>query len=393
MIGGTISRVLIDNGDVGTFPNLDITGLSYAVTETFFNSTLFSGLIFDLTAALLAGSDTIIGSAGDDRLLGFDGNDTLIGGAGGDVLDGGTGINTASYSTAASGLLADLDDSGFNTGDAKGDSYIAIQNLAGSAFADILYGDRGDNRLTGGGGNDILVGQAGADTFDGGAGSDTVAYDVSFAVRADLLNPATNTGDAAGDSYISIENFDGSSFDDILFGNNNANVIGGNLYHATPSGNDQLFGRGGNDQLFGYDGNDTLDGGAGADRMTGGTGNDIYFVDNPGDTVIEAANSGTDTVHSAISYTLPANVENLILTGAANINGAGNAAANAVTGNAGRNVLDGGAGRDTVAGGAGKDVFVFDTPLNASTNIDRITDFAHGTDTIRLAHADFTALA
>ncbi|HEU0154467.1 MAG TPA: calcium-binding protein, partial [Stellaceae bacterium] len=111
------------------------------------------------------------------------------------------------------------------------------------------------------------------------------------------------------------------------------------------------------------------------------------------DKVIEAANGGTDTVHSAISYTLPANVENLILTGAANINGTGNAAANAVTGNAGRNVLDGGAGRDTMAGGAGKDVFVFDTPLNASTNIDRITDFAHGTDTIRLAHADFTALA
>lgn len=573
--GGTISRVQIDDGDPGRFPNLDITGLSYSITHDFWISTILSGHILDLTAALLAGDDTITGTVGSDRLLGFDGNDTLIGGAGPDVLDGGTGSNTASYATAATGVVADLDDSGFNTGDARGDTYISIQNLAGSAHDDILYGDHGGNRLSGGAGNDILVGEAGADLFDGGAGSDTVAYDASFSVRADLLAPttntgdatsdsyfsienldgssfddillgdnkanviggnlvhdlasgndqlfgrggndqlfgydgddildggagadaldggsgintasyatatrgvlvdlddnefatgdakgdtftsiqnlagspfadmlygdhgdnalrgragndtlvgeagadtldggagvdtvaydasgsglhadllmpATNTGDAAGDVYISIENLDGSSFNDSLFGDNNANVIGGNLIHNTPSGKDQLFGRGGNDSLFGYDGNDTLDGGAGADKMTGGTGNDIYFVDNPGDKVVEAANGGTDTVRSAISYKLPGNVENLILTATANINGTGNAAANIILGNAGRNVIAGGGGKDTLTGGAGKDVFLFDTPPSAAGNVDHITDFLPGTDTIRLAHAEFTKLA
>jgi Ca2+-binding RTX toxin-like protein len=331
---------------------------------------------------------------GSDRLFGFDGNDTLIGGAGADALVGGFGNDTASYATAATGVVADLDNNTFGTGDARGDIYISIENLAGSAFDDILYGDHGNNRLSGGAGPDILVGEAGADTLDGGPGTDTAAYDASATgLRADLLMPATNTGDAAGDSYISIENLDGSSFDDFLYGDNKANTIGGNLYHDTPSGNDWLYGRGGNDTLFGYDGDDSLDGGLGADRMTGGPGDDVYYVDNVNDRVIEAVGGGQDTVVSAISYTLPANVETLRLSGTGNINGTGNAATNAVIGNNGNNVLAGGAGNDTLRGGAGRDAFVFDTPLNASTNVDRITDFTHGTDTIRLAHADFTALA
>lgn len=391
---GTISRVQIDDGDPGRFPNLDITGLSYPVTNSFWVSTIISGHILDFTAALLAGDDTVTGTVSSDRLLGFDGNDTLIGGPGADVLDGGSGSNTASYATAATGVVANLDNNAFGTGDARGDIYQSIQNLAGSAFDDILYGDHGDNRLSGGAGPDILVGEAGSDTLDGGPGVDTVAYDASAAgLRADLLMPATNTGDAAGDSYISIENLDGSSFDDFLYGDNNANVIGGNLYHDTPSGNDWLYGRGGNDTLFGYDGDDSLDGGPGADRMTGGPGDDVYYVDNANDKVIEALGGGQDSVVSSISYTLPANVETLRLSGTGNINGTGNAAANAVIGNAGNNRLAGGGGNDTLRGGGGRDAFVFDTPLNAINNVDHITDFTVGIDTITLDHRTFAALA
>ena len=194
--------------------------------------------------------------------MGFDGNDTLIGGAGGDVLDGGDGKDTASYSTASAGLFAGLEEPGFNSGDALGDSYISIENLIGSAFDDFLYGSLVDNRLSGGAGNDTLVGKGGADTFDGGTGSDKVSFDASPAVRADLLLPSTNTGDAIGDIYISIENLDGSAFNDTLLGDNNANIIRGSSYPNLASGDDQLFGRGGNDSLDGHDGNDRLDGGA-----------------------------------------------------------------------------------------------------------------------------------
>ena len=80
---------------------------------------------------------------------------------------------------------------------------------------------------------------------------------------------------------------------------------------------------------------DTLDGGLGADLMAGGLGNDIYVVDNAGDVVSEAAGAGTDTVRSSVSHTLGANVENLVLTGVAAINGTGNALNNSLTGNAG----------------------------------------------------------
>ena len=90
---------------------------------------------------MLSGDDTITGSAGNDTIFGFDGNDTLIGGPGADALDGGTGVDTASYVTASAGVVVNIAAPGFNTGDAAGDTYTLIQNLTGSNFDDILYGD------------------------------------------------------------------------------------------------------------------------------------------------------------------------------------------------------------------------------------------------------------
>ncbi|HEV6964218.1 calcium-binding protein, partial [Roseateles sp.] len=100
--------------------------------------------------------------------------------------------------------------------------------------------------------------------------------------------------------------------------------------------------------------------GAGADTMTGGAGNDTYVVDNAGDVVIESSGGGTDSVHASVSYTLTANVENLQLTGSANLSGTGNALDNQITGNGGDNLLDGGAGADTMTGGAGNDTYIVD---------------------------------
>lgn len=136
------------------------------------------------------------------------------------------------------------------------------------------------------------------------------------------------------------------------------------------SSRDSLLGLAGNDKLFGLAGNDVLDGGAGADLMTGGRGNDTYIVDNVGDRAFEKRGEGTDTVRARVSYTLAAELENLVLLGRANLSGSGNAGANQLTGNGGRNTLSGGAGNDllngnggvdTLRGGTGDDTYVIDS--------------------------------
>ena len=81
--------------------------------------------------------------------------------------------------------------------------------------------------------------------------------------------------------------------------------------------------------------------------MTGLAGNDTYAVDNAGDVVIESFGEGTDTVQSGITYTLGSDVENLTLTGSADINGTGNALDNVIIGNSGANTMTGLAGNDT----------------------------------------------
>ncbi|QAU35560.1 nidogen-like domain-containing protein [Janthinobacterium sp. 17J80-10] len=108
-----------------------------------------------------------------------------------------------------------------------------------------------------------------------------------------------------------------------------------------------LAGADGDDLISGYDGNDMLVGNAGSDTLTGGAGDDSYTTDGI-DTLIENPDEGIDTVFSSATYTLEANLENLILTGTAAADGTGNALDNFISGNAGSNVLDGGDGIDTV---------------------------------------------
>ena len=119
---------------------------------------------------------------------------------------------------------------------------------------------------------------------------------------------------------------------------------------------DRVAGLAGDDQLTGLTGNDRLDGGTGVDQLTGGVGDDVYIVDDIGDVVTELANEGVDTVQSSVTRMLDANVEHLILTGGAAINGTGNALDNILTGNSAANVLTGGAGNDTYVIGTGDTV-------------------------------------
>jgi serralysin len=256
----------------------EITNVSFVMTAAIYQAYWNPGNISQLIATILDGADVLIGSPYGDQLAGFGGNDILIGGAQPDELDGGTGNNTASYQTARAGLFAGIADFAANTGDAEGDTYIGIQNLTGSNFNDKLSGDGSVNILSGLGGNDVMVGKGGGDRFNGGLGSDTASYDASNSgVHADLLAPATNTYEAAGDTYVSIENLYGSTYSDVLLGNNLPNLIAGNMFFALASGNDFLIGRGGNDVLRGNDGNDRLEGDAGIDTLIGGPGNDIFI--------------------------------------------------------------------------------------------------------------------
>jgi serralysin len=125
---------------------------------------------------------------------------------------------------------------------------------------------------------------------------------------------------------------------------------------------DSLTGNGGTNLLDGLGGNDTLDGGGGADQLTGGAGDDTYLVDNAGDKVIEKLNRGTDTVSTTLSsYTLTADVENLVYAGTGDFTGTGNALANALTGGTGDDTLIGRQGGDALDGGLGTDVASYAT--------------------------------
>lgn len=193
-----------------------------------------------------------------------------------------------------------------------------------------------------------------------------------------------------------------------LGGNDTLNLSDGADYALGFSGNDALYGMGGNDTLLGNLGNDTLQGGTGTDRLLGGAGNDLYVLDG-GETVVEAAAEGTDTVRTTVGHTLGTNVEVLVLTGTAAINGTGNGLANRITGNAavnslsggagadslsgaaGNDVLVGGAGKDLLSGGIGADRFVFAAVTDSAataTTADVISDFVRASDTISLSTID-----
>lgn len=138
-----------------------------------------------------------------------------------------------------------------------------------------------------------------------------------------------------------------------------------------------------NNTLFGNIGHNVLDGGLGQDTLIGLAGNDTYLVDDMGDTIIEAANEGNDTVQTSVTWTLADNLENLTLIGNSAINGTGNSLDNVLKGNSARNILTGGSGNDTYFVGsgdivmeqanAGVDTVVSDVSWTLGNNIENLT--------------------
>ena len=300
-----------------------------------------------------------------------------------DFVGGVLPSGSVSFTTGETSKVITVDVQGDTTFEPNENFTVTLSNATNGAIITTATatGTINNDDFIGTSGPDTLAGTSGADALTGLAGNDTYTVNDAGDLVIEALNQGTDTVQASI-SYTLTDNVENLT----LTGTANLNGTGNNL-------NNILTGNSGNNILTGLAGNDSLDGKAGADTMIGGLGNDTYTVDNTGDIVTENLNEGTDTVQASISYTLTDNVENLTLTGTANLNGTGNDLNNILTGNSGNNILtgnegndtlNGAAGIDTLTGGLGADIFIFQFSQSTAAALDRVTDFAIGDDKIDL---------
>jgi Ca2+-binding RTX toxin-like protein len=265
------------------------------------------------------GNDFLFSGAGDDHLEGGAGNDELDGWQGNDVMIGGTGDDVYNVDTAGD-VVTEYANEGIDTVKVRKSSYTLPANVEN---ADLRYYS-GSISVTGNSAGNIFIMGVGAQSVSGSTGNDTVSYAyASAAVTVDLWT-LSHGGEAADDTFGSIENVIGSAYNDVLRTLGTASV---------------------------------LDGGPGADTMEGRAGGDIYYVDNAGDVVIEVAGGGSDEVRirGLASYTLPDYVERLTNTTNFVFTGTGNSGSNEINGGTAADTLHGAGGHDTLNGGAGDD--------------------------------------
>jgi Ca2+-binding RTX toxin-like protein len=331
-------------------------GVSYTLPTGVENLTLTGQTSIDGTGN--GSANLLVGNAAPNTLNGGAGNDTLDGGAGADTLAGGSGNDLY--------LVDSVSDSVVEAASAGTDTVRSFVNYTLSVNVENLElagaesingtGNAAANRLTGNAADNVLDGGAGNDTLIGGAGNDTYVVDAT----GDVVTEIAGEGVDLILSTVSLT---------LANHVENLRLMGTSAINGSGNSLDNM--------LTGNGANNTLNGGAGNDTMAGGLGNDTYVVDASGDVVQEAAAEGTDLVQSSVSWTLPANVENLTLTGTSAINASGNELANTLTGNSGANLLDGGVGNDTLVGGAGNDTYVVDSTADVVTEGSNA-----GTDTV-----------
>jgi Ca2+-binding RTX toxin-like protein len=307
-----------------------------------------------------AGEDFLSGGKGNDELFGNAGDDFLSGGAGDDTLDGGPGFDSASFATATHEVRINLIDGFVDDGDGGNDTFISIEQIEGSNHDDEIIGDdadnvidglKGDDFISGGDGNDFLIGGPGADTLNGNGDRDGTSYlDSPAAVYIDLARNLARGGNANGDVLTSIEDVQGSIYNDILIGNGSDNLLGGT------------------------DGDDKLTGGAGADTLDGGSGIDwARYNSSPNGVNVSlkhGTGSGGDAQEDKLLFTqkpVDPEAENPVfedteINSIENLEGSafkdileGDPGANILKGLGGNDELKGDEGNDTLIGGAGAD--------------------------------------
>jgi Ca2+-binding RTX toxin-like protein len=324
------------------------------VTET--NATASTGgtdMVYSYLAAYTLGANVENGgvfAAGPANLTGNGLNNVLYAGADNNLLNGGVGSDTAAYDYAGSAVSVSLAvGTAQATGGSGSDTLTAIENLTGSSYNDTLSGNAGAN---------ILDGGAGIDTMTGGDGSDI------YYVRnvGDMVTETNATAGTGGTdtvySYLATHTLA-------------ANVENGRIMSG---GAANLTGNGLNNVLFAGAGNNVMNGDVGTDTASYQLAGSAVGISLAVSTAQATGGSGSDTLTA---------IENLT----------GSNYGDVLTGSTSANVLAGGTGNDVLTGGAGLDAFLFNTALNAATNLDMLTDFSAADDTIRLENAIFTQLA
>jgi len=336
---------------------------------------------------LKAALNTIYGDAGADRFDVYVANAILDGGADNDTFNIRANVNLSAHGGLGAdrfNFYADALDVSLYGDDGNDTFYGYNHTIAGNVYGGVgndyfvQFGNRDGQVVTlyGGLGNDIYRADASSPaTFVENAleGTDTVqvARGASYTLPTNIENisvqgfsgsssgtAATLTGNASNNSIVAHNNVETIYG---LDGNDKISAKGGDDTLHGGIGNDYLDGGTGNDTIYGNAGNDTLQGRGGDDTMVGGTGDDVYYIDSYGDVVGEYVSEGTDLVRvittiGGFSYTLPDNVENIILSSTMTMDSIhGNALANSITGGAGSDYLYGDDGADTIKGGAGWD--------------------------------------
>ena len=337
------------------------------------------------------GADALQGDGADNALEGAAGNDTLAGGGGNDTLLGGDGTDTVVFAGTFADYAITYDGGAAmyvvsdSVGGRDGSDRVSAEQyqfsdgvrlasqlvpVMGTASDDVVRGTGGPEYLQGLAGNDMLLANPGDDTLDGGAGNDSLdggtgTDTATYATASGAVSVSLNiikfqpTGGAGSDLLAFVENLVGSGWGDTLTGNAMPNLLDG--------GN----------------GNDILIGGIGIDTLVGGLGDDRFVVESAADIIVEAAGQGIDTLEIPTAVVLAGNVENLVLSGSAAVNGTGNEQPNQLTGNkaanslwglAGNDTLNGGTGADGLFGGSGDDTYLIDALDQVVENADEGID-------------------